>query len=135
MWTGGCFCGEIRYAASGPARHRSLCHCTICRRTTGAPCVAWFTVDPAGFRYTRGTPARFQSSADAVRSFCPRCGAQLTFEDVRCPGEIDVTSASLDDPALAPPDKHIHAATQLGWLKFADGLPRYAHGSAGAEPL
>lgn len=135
MWTGGCFCGEIRYEASGPATHQSVCHCSVCRRTAGAPCLAWFTVEQAAFRYTRGAPSNFQSSADAVRSFCPRCGTQLTFVDRRYAGQVDLTTASLDDPELAPPQKHIYTSTQLSWLKLSDGLPRYAESSEGAQPL
>ena len=42
MLTGGCFCGAIRYEARGTPFHESNCHCSICRRTTGAPFVTWF---------------------------------------------------------------------------------------------
>jgi hypothetical protein len=44
MLTGGCFCGDIRYAVTGSPFHPTNCHCSICRRTTGAPFVAWFSV-------------------------------------------------------------------------------------------
>ena len=44
MLTGGCFCGRVRYEARGPAFNRTSCHCSICRRTSGAPFVAWFSV-------------------------------------------------------------------------------------------
>ena len=36
MLTGGCFCGRVRYEARGPAFNRTSCHCSICRRTSGA---------------------------------------------------------------------------------------------------
>src|SRR5206468_9902663 len=35
--TGGCFCGAVRYRVSATTRDVSHCHCSICRRTTGAP--------------------------------------------------------------------------------------------------
>jgi hypothetical protein len=38
------------------------CHCTICRRTSGAPFVTWFTVAETAFRITSGKPASFRSS-------------------------------------------------------------------------
>lgn len=56
---GGCFCGAIRYAASGTPFHETNCHCAICRRTTGAPFVTWFSVPRTGFRFVRGTPNPF----------------------------------------------------------------------------
>ena len=49
MLTGGCHCGAVRYEVRGPVFAPNLCHCDICRGTTGAPCVAWFSVHPTAF--------------------------------------------------------------------------------------
>jgi hypothetical protein len=56
MLKGGCFCGWIRYEAAGTPFHETSCHCSICRRTTGAPFVTWFSVPRPGFRLVRGEP-------------------------------------------------------------------------------
>jgi len=125
MLKGGCFCGSIRYEAAGTPYHRTNCHCSICRRTTGAPFVAWFSVPRSGFRWVQGLPGRFQSSPKAVRSFCPRCGTQLTFEHDEAPHEIDVTTCSLDDPERLPPQDHTRTSSRLGWIVTADGLPEH----------
>ena len=125
MLTGGCYCGAIRYEIDGVPFEESVCHCTICRRTTGAPHVAWFSVARAGFRL-RGEPARFRSSPRAVRSFCPRCGAQLLFERDDLPNELDVTTGSLDEPDRIPPKDHIHWDSAPAWGRVDDGLPRFA---------
>jgi hypothetical protein len=87
--------------------------------------VAWFTVPRAEFRLVLGAPARFASSDRATRTFCPRCGTPLTFEADEYPDEIDVTTASLDDPEAMPPGDHTRTETQLRWLRLADGLPTY----------
>ena len=39
--TGGCHCGAIRYQVEGEAIVHALCHCTDCRRHSGAPMVGW----------------------------------------------------------------------------------------------
>jgi hypothetical protein len=44
--TGGCFCGFVRSETTGTPCEESICHCSICRRTAGAPLVAWFSVPP-----------------------------------------------------------------------------------------
>src|SRR4051812_47536370 len=106
MLKGGCFCGEIRYEAAARPFNETSCHCSICRRTAGAPFVAWFSVPRTGFRLLQGAPARFRSSAHGTRSFCPRCGTPLTFEDDDFPQEIDVTTSSLDDAESVPPKDH-----------------------------
>jgi hypothetical protein len=125
MLRGGCFCGDIRYEADGTPFNETNCHCSICRRTTGAPVVAWFSVARSGFRFVSGTPARFRATDKAMRSFCPRCGTQLTFEHRDTPDEIDLTTASLDDPEAVPPRDHIHTRSKLGWVRLADDLPVY----------
>lgn len=125
MLKGGCFCGAIRYEAAGTPLQETNCHCSICRRTTGAPFVAWFSVARPGFRMVQGAPLRFRSTAKATRTFCPRCGTQLTFERDDTPDEIDVTTSSLDDPNRLPPHDHTYTSSKLGWVKLADGLPEY----------
>ena len=125
MLTGGCFCGEVRYEASGKVFHETSCHCSICRRTTGAPFVAWFSMPRAGLRWVRGAPARFQSTAKGTRSFCARCGTQLAFEHAELPDEIDITTCSLDDPEALPPKDHTWMRSGLAWVRLADNLPRF----------
>ncbi|SHH68019.1 GFA family protein [Massilia sp. CF038] len=129
MLRGGCYCGAIRYEVTGVVTSQSLCHCVQCRRTTGAPCVAWFTAPRERFQLVAGTPASFRSSDHASRGFCAACGTQLTFADDNFPGEIDLTTCSLDNPALVPPGRHIYTHSQLPWLKVADGLPTFKHSS------
>jgi hypothetical protein len=130
MLTGGCFCGYVRYEAAGEAYDRTNCHCSICRRTSGAAFVTWFSVQHADFRVVRGIPARFASSEHGTRSFCPRCGTALSFEDDRRTSEIDVTTCSLDDPSAVPPQDHTQTATKLSWVRIHDGLPEHP----GARP-
>lgn len=126
MLTGGCHCTAIRYEAANHPYNRTNCHCTICRGTTGAPCVAWFSVAITHFRFTQGTPTQYRSSQHATRTFCAVCGTQLTFSDDASPGEIDITTCSLDGATDLSPQDHTFAASQIPWLKLADGLPSYA---------
>ena len=126
MLNGGCLCGAIRYEAGAGAFHQSVCHCSLCRRASGAPFVAWFSVPRANLRWLQGQPTTYVSSEHGRRSFCPRCGTQLMFEDDRHANEVDLTTCSLDEPGRLPPQSHIYTATQLAWVQLADGLPRYA---------
>ncbi len=128
MLEGGCFCGHVRYQAGNDASHETLCHCSMCRRASGAPVVAWFTVPVEALRFTSGEPTRFRSSDHGTRSFCPRCGSALTFQDDALLGEIDVTTCSLDDPERVPPRDHVRTSARLAWLKFADDLPSFPEG-------
>ena len=122
---GGCLCGSIRYrvAASDEVCH---CHCSLCRRSSGAPFVTWVTVPVSDFAILRGCPATYRSTPQAVRSFCSECGTALCFRSDAQPDTIDITVASLDEPARLAPLRHIHTSSQLPWITLADGLPRHA---------
>jgi hypothetical protein len=126
MLKGGCFCGAVRYETSGTPFHLTICHCSTCRRTTGAPFAAWFSVLRSELRFVQGTPTRYRSSEKGTRSCCPNCGTQLTFENDEASDEIDVTTCSLDDPEQLPPEDHTYMSSKLGWIKLADGLPGYS---------
>jgi hypothetical protein len=125
MLEGGCFCGFVRYRVQGTPTQETNCHCTICRRTTGAAFVTWFTVPPTDFTFTAGSPARFSSSVHGTRCFCPRCGTQLTFQTSRAADELDITTCSLDDPERVPPRDHTRISSRLAWVKLSDGLPEF----------
>nr|WP_314542884.1 GFA family protein [uncultured Massilia sp.] len=124
-WQGGCACGAVRYETDGPAFNRTLCHCVDCRRTSGAPAFAWFSVKTAALRWTAAPPLLRRSSPGVERGLCPRCGTALTWQADTSRDDIDVATASLDDPELAPPEDHTYASQRLSWLRIDDGLPRY----------
>jgi hypothetical protein len=127
MIAGGCFCGAVRYQVpDGAAYNETICHCSICRRSTGAPFVAWFTVKRADFSIVRGTLTHFNSTPEAVRGICSHCGTQITFENAGSPEEVDLTTASLDHPERVPPTDHTFTADKVDWVKLCDGLPTHA---------
>jgi hypothetical protein len=127
---GGCFCGAIRYALTDVPLASMMCHCHSCRRIAGAPVVAWITVAKSDFRLTRGTATDLESTLGVRRAFCCSCGTHLTYENVtyenaKCPQEIDVTTCTLDDPNVYPPTHHSWVSHDLQWVQFGDGLPKY----------
>ncbi len=126
MLTGRCHCGHCRYQIDLDALDDvAHCHCSVCRRTTGAPLVTWATIPAATLHWLGAEPARYASSAQARRHFCSQCGAQLAIENDAYPGTIDITVATLDEPRRFPPDRHIWAADRLPWLQLDEQLPRY----------
>ena len=120
---GGCLCRGVRYRISSEPRSADYCHCRMCRRAGGVPVVARLTVADAAFAWTKGAPAVYRSSAKAERLFCPDCGTHLALRDE--PDYLNVTLASLDDPAAARPSYHIWTSSRIAWFDTADDLPRY----------
>jgi hypothetical protein len=112
--TGGCQCGAIRYALfETPVS--TVCHCRMCQKAVGGPFAALAKVPMAQFAWTRGQPARFQSSSAAERHFCAACGTPLTFHFLDGDA-IEVTTGSLDTLAVVPITKNFGVEARLPWI-------------------
>lgn len=122
---GGCQCGAVRYRAVGPVLAAALCHCTMCRRASAAPAVAWAMYKEEQVSFLKETPARYASSPHATRGFCGQCGTQICFVADYIPGLVDITIGSLDNPNAVAPTLHYWYAEHLAWLQFGDNLPKH----------
>ena len=121
---GGCLCGQVRYEVAGEPYDITHCHCSDCRRSSGAAFVTWASFRQSGFRITAGHP-RDLSWAGRLRSFCPNCGTPLTFRAGADADEIDVTVCSFDQPSTVTPADHTWIEDLLPWIRLADDLPTY----------
>mgnify|MGYP006172397107 FL=1 len=123
---GGCQCGAVRYRASGDPVVVAICHCSMCRRASAAPALAWAMFQASQVEFTRGRPKHYDSSAGATRGFCATCGTQISFTADYIPGLIDLTVGSLDQPGAVEPALHYWDSKRLPWVRFDDQLPRHA---------
>jgi len=124
-YAGGCLCGTVRYEATGDVANLCFCHCTSCRRATGAPMVPWGTFAKGRFAMTVGQLAEYRSSPGVARGFCSNCGTSLTYRNELRIDEIDVALATLDDPNALAPQAHIWVRDKLPWVTLSDGLPQF----------
>ncbi len=124
--TGGCQCGAVRYSVKGDPQHVTLCHCGDCRKSSGAPMLAWAAFAEDDFNILSGEAITYNSSGQSMRSFCGRCGTGLYFRNQEfLPGIVDIQSATLDDPDAYAPMAHIQTAERIGWMAEVHGLPNY----------
>jgi hypothetical protein len=123
---GGCLCGAIRYRIEGEPVFTAICHCSMCRRASAAPAVAWAMYPQPQVTFVKGTPATYHSSPGAQRGFCNQCGTQISFVGEIIPGLIDITIGSLDAPDEVAPMLHYWESKRVSWLHIADDLPRFA---------
>ncbi|MET0271108.1 MAG: GFA family protein [Sphingomonas sp.] len=117
--TGGCQCGRIRYAAEIGDAEAYLCHCTMCRRATGAAAAALVSVRIAGIAWER-EPDWYRSSPIAERPFCAGCGTTLGFRFLDPDERMDLTLGSFDAPEAFTP-RHNYAVESLlpAWQRTA----------------
>jgi hypothetical protein len=100
------------------------CHCIDCRRSAGAPYVIWGSVRREDLSVTKGEPRKI-AHANRIRSLAVCCGTHLFFEDTKDSDTIDVTIASLDDPAPFAPAKAIWLEDKLPWVALNKSLPSF----------
>jgi hypothetical protein len=133
---GYCLCRAVAFEYAAAPNWTLHCHCESCRRATSSPVTTWISVPRAAFRFTRGEPRYFCSSQGVRRGFCADCGSQLTYENTHIPDEVHLYAASLADPSLVIPTRHVFVNEQLPWFEVADELPRFATTSRdGAKPV
>jgi hypothetical protein len=77
---------------------------------------------------TQGKPRKI-AHANRFRSFAACCGTPLFIEDTTDSETIDVTIASLDDPAPFAPQKTIWLEDKLPWVTIDESLPSFPKSS------
>jgi hypothetical protein len=119
--TGGCYCGRVRFRTTQEPRQQANCHCENCRRAAGAQAVAWITVERSNFEFEKGRPKEYRSETGAIRTFCEVCGSSLTYEISSRPGEIDITTGTLDRPGDFAPSRDVYPEEKLPWVELIGG--------------
>jgi hypothetical protein len=123
---GGCLCGHIRFAASGPLRAPHTCSCRSCQRHSGALTVCWVEVPREQLRWTGpgGAPATWRSSDFSSRAFCPRCGSTLGAVDDA--PTVALLLGSFDKPHLRElmPTAHSYVSRRPRWWHPEVSAPR-----------
>jgi hypothetical protein len=124
-YEGGCFCGAVRYAFTD-VFDAGYCHCSLCRRSSGAPVLAWVNTRRAGFRLLLGTPQYVATSTEFRRAFCAGCGTIMWTESID-PARWDLVSVhhgTIEHAAEIEPAVHLCFADRLPWFRIDDALPR-----------
>ena len=87
---GRCYCGAVRYKASGDPVIQAQCHCRECQYVSGGSPNVTIGMPEAGFAYTKGQPKQFRRKdlpQPVTREFCAECGTQILTRAPAVPGE------------------------------------------------
>lgn len=130
VFQGGCLCGAIRYRATSAPLRGVICHCSMCRKHSGAPALAFVHFRREDFTWLQGEPTRYRSSEFAERGFCPACGSTLSMHEDVLMDRVQVTAGSLDEPERVRIDDHVWTQEQVSWFRIDDRLPRFPASSS-----
>jgi hypothetical protein len=122
---GKCMCGAVQYAVADEFVYAANCHCSLCRRATGAAFKPFAGIERAKLRITKGGDNLLtfgDETGSDVR--CKLCGSFL-YSVVHDGAFVHVAMGTLvDDPTIRP-TKHIFVGSKAPWFTITDDLPQY----------
>lgn len=127
---GSCLCGGIRYEIDGQLGRVVNCHCSMCRKATGAAFRTRARVSAAEFHWVSGEEllSRYESSPGETRTFCRVCGATLPTFFRDHPDEIGLPLGTIDGDPGARPSAHVWVDSKAHWWDITDALPQHGEG-------
>jgi len=117
---GSCQCGAIRFRIEGEPKWIAHCHCSDCRRATGAAVSTYVGAEKERVVFKTGTPSAYSSSKGVRRSFCGACGSPIAYEGERWPSEIHFFVGLFERAEELVPQGHAYEAEKLPWLHIVD---------------
>jgi hypothetical protein len=122
---GECCCRAVGYAVADEFAYAMNCHCSNCRRTTGAAFKPFAGIARDKFGVIRGADNLTVYGDEANHdAHCGRCGS-LLYSVVRDGTFVHVAMGTLvDDPSIRP-TAHIFVGSKAPWFAITDDLPQY----------
>lgn len=122
---GECYCRAVGYAVADEFAYAMNCHCSNCRRTTGAAFKPFAGIARDKLSVIRGGDSLeiFGNEANH-NAHCGRCGS-LLYSMVRDGAFVHVAMGTLvDDPSIRPM-AHVFTGSKAPWFAITDDLPQY----------
>jgi hypothetical protein len=126
--TGSCLCGGVRFEVTLPFLRASHCHCSRCRKHSGAFGLTQGRTPREGFRLLQGDELVrvYRPDGGMAKAFCSVCGSSLFGGTWPDGPEVSIRLGALDDDPGIRPQYHSHTASAAPWGTLPDdGLPRY----------
>jgi hypothetical protein len=125
---GSCLCGGIQYEVTGSFGRVVHCHCSMCRKATGAAFRSRAAVPASAFHWLAGETlvSKYESSPGETRTFCRVCGATLPTFFRDHPEQIGLPLGTLDDDPGVRPSAHVFVGSKAPWFEITDDLPQFA---------
>ena len=122
---GKCLCGQVEYSVEDEFAYSLNCHCSNCRRATGAAFKPFAGIERQKLQVTRGAQQLLiYGEEQAHDAHCCKCGS-LVYSVVREGKFAHVTLGTLVDAPSIRPSAHIFVGSKAPWFTITDSLPQY----------
>ena len=128
--SGSCLCGGVQFEIAQAIGPSEICHCTRCRKKSGATSLEMIDVRSEDYSLISGADLIHTYEAPIlnrppayVSHFCTRCGSSVPPASAR--GEtVEIPAGLFDDDPGVQPDKHIFVDFMPSWQTIRDSLPQ-----------
>jgi len=128
---GGCLCGAVRYEIKGAPVMTVLCHCSHCKRQSGAMFSTNVAVAEADYAQ-HGETKVYHDTGDTGqpvdRYFCGNCGSPILTRAAAFAGLALVKAGTLDDVSWLDPKVEVYADRAVGWVAPIADAQRFGEG-------
>ncbi|WP_437487906.1 GFA family protein [Sorangium sp. So ce1014] len=126
MLMGSCYCGLVRFEVDDAFGYAFYCHCSRCRRRTGAACAAIGGIEIDKVRITAGREhfLKVDESEEGARCLCKQCFSPM-YDTIRGNTFAHVQLGTLSGAPTRRPDHHIYTGSKADWHQITDALPQF----------
>jgi hypothetical protein len=121
---GSCLCGSAKYTVRDAFEYSFICHCSQCRRATGAGSKPFAGISADKLLLPEHNRLTRYGDDDASDAHCSRCGSLLC-SMVQNGAFAHVTLGTLVDEPSIRPSAHIFTASKASWDLICDDLPQF----------
>tara|TARA_B100001179_G_C18301517_1_gene279742 strand:+ start:40 stop:549 length:510 start_codon:yes stop_codon:yes gene_type:complete len=122
---GACLCGRINFEVSDAFEYAANCHCSQCRKATGAAFKPFVAIPREKFVLKDWPDDCFEFGTRIEHDLrCRNCGS-LIYSRVRDGEYLHIPLGVLTDTPSLKPDKHIFVGSKADWHDILDDLPQH----------
>ena|SRR5690349_7408370 len=125
---GSCLCGAVRFEIEPPLTGFRYCHCSRCRKATGAAHAANAFLPLAQFRWLCDAALVKHFDLPGAKrfavSFCPQCATRVPHR-IKTTDYMLIPAGVLDDDPGMLPEKNIFWKSKAPWYVPPADLPKF----------
>ena len=123
---GRCLCGNVAFRISGPLPKVYQCHCSLCRKVSGAASNAALLVSVEVFEWVCGKEdiSSYSTESGFKSDFCSQCGSpvpNLTNDNLR----YWVPAGLLDQSDRLNLAAHVYVDSKATWDRISHDVPHF----------
>jgi hypothetical protein len=127
MLTGECFCGAVKYQINGDLDLMYHCHCSSCRKSSGASFVTNASFDASTFSLIEGHDLISDVDRGSHHRYhCSKCHSWVYGDSDQYPGVKFIPCGTLNEAPKKTVDHHVWVDSKAAWTKINDELPQHA---------